>query len=199
MIPTSITTHVADGLAHLTDQFRGQPNIQAIATAFLQEVQTLENAIQFVIVQRLIQNATGIQIDGIGSIVGQPRNGLDDATYKFVIQARIRAINSKGRPEDIIQVGALATQSAVVFNDNTSVLSWELTTLQISESSVPLLGQLLFIARALDTRGVNIYSNWSNSLNFLPSSVYGTGYVQDVLSTVYGWPIQAELVAAQEV
>ena len=51
-----------------------------------------------------IDNSEGVNLDLIGRIVGQPRLGVDDVTYRFYLRARILANRSSGGPEDIYKV-----------------------------------------------------------------------------------------------
>lgn len=64
----------------------------------------IESALWQLLTQRSISTAVGSQLDAIGKLVGQARNGLSDADYARYINARIATNNSKGRVEDLITV-----------------------------------------------------------------------------------------------
>lgn len=76
-------------------------------------VQPLEDALKQVLLQRTLELAVGFQLDAIGKIVGQPRNGQDDDTYRRFCRATIAAHRSRGTNEDVLKVLDL-----VVFDDD---------------------------------------------------------------------------------
>src|SRR5690606_29928755 len=57
-------------------------------------------AVQFV---RDVAGASGAQLDEIGAVVGQPREGRDDATYRRWIHARMLINRGAGELETLIQ------------------------------------------------------------------------------------------------
>lgn len=98
-----MTDHAAEALARLPEQFR-KPRIQAVLSAFASPVQALEDALQALLTERAIDTAIGQQLDDIGAKVGQPRDGLDDETYRRYVRARIATDRSHGQFEDLIAV-----------------------------------------------------------------------------------------------
>ncbi len=75
--------------------------------------QPLEDTMQQVFLQRTIDNSVGTQLDAIGKLVGQPRNGLADDDYRRYCRAGISANRSKGTVEDLLKVIDL-----VIFDDS---------------------------------------------------------------------------------
>lgn len=106
--PAHSTDHVARGLSKFLSQFRNKPLLAALLRSYLNRVQELEDATWEVILNRLLDNAEGVQIDVIGRIVGRGRNNLGDADYKIAVRAQIRINRSSGRPEDVIDVARLS-------------------------------------------------------------------------------------------
>lgn len=89
-------------------------NITKLLTAICQAgIQPLESCLQQLLTQRSIDTAIGVNLDVIGAIVAQPRNGLDDDTYRRYCRANITAHRSKGRVEDLITVSDL-----IIFDDD---------------------------------------------------------------------------------
>src|SRR5690349_3946784 len=80
-----------------------------LATPF----QSLENTLQDLLTKRSIDTAEGAQLDVIGKLVGQPRNGLDDDTYRRYCRARIATNRSNGTNENLITITDL-----IVYDDN---------------------------------------------------------------------------------
>lgn len=94
MLATEITNHVAQALARLMQQYKGAPNLEAILTALIVQIQDLEDAIFDLDEGRQLYNGTtypaiGAQLDGIGDLVGAPRSGLTDEEYLFLILGTI--------------------------------------------------------------------------------------------------------------
>lgn len=82
--------HSPLGLARLIWQYRGeQPRLQAFLEAFLDEVQSIENAAFQVLTGVWPWTAIGNQLDVIGRIVVQPRYGMVDDEYRVFILGRI--------------------------------------------------------------------------------------------------------------
>lgn len=103
--------HVAEMIARLPGQFRSkddaQNNVEKFLTAVGGSVQDLWQAMQHVLLLRTIESANGAQLDVLGKIVKEPRNGLDDETYRRRVRARIAVHRSKGTVEDLIKVTEL--------------------------------------------------------------------------------------------
>jgi hypothetical protein len=85
-------------------QFRDKTTHQMWCEVLGQQAQDAEDAVQTLNDLLNIDVAEGVQLDVIGRIVGQPRLGLDDATYRTTIRARIQTNASDGSPEDIYPV-----------------------------------------------------------------------------------------------
>jgi hypothetical protein len=109
---TQITTHETDALGRLIQQYKGKPNIEALISVKALRMQELENAF-YAIKDRLnIATQVGVQLDRIGDIVGQPRNGItDDVIYRLFLNAKIGLNSSNGDAEKIISIWNLLSQS----------------------------------------------------------------------------------------
>lgn len=102
-----ITDHVAAALARLAQQLKDKPNIEAIFTALLGPTQSIEDVLYQLLTERTIDTAVGAQLDALGTLVGQPRNGMVDEDYRRLVRARIARNNSDGLVEDLIVVTRL--------------------------------------------------------------------------------------------
>ncbi len=103
---TQRTDYVADAQAALTDQFKRDTVIK-LGAALAKQVQDLENTIFAVLNGRTIDGAVGVQLDGLGALVGETRKGRTDALYRIRIKARIRLNLSCGTPEQILEIVTL--------------------------------------------------------------------------------------------
>lgn len=102
----AITDHADRAVARLAEQYQ-KPKIQAFLRALIHPVQALENVAWQVYTERSVDNAVGAQLDILGRIVGQPRDGYADADYRRFIRARITVNRSDGVVEDLLLITRL--------------------------------------------------------------------------------------------
>lgn len=102
-----IANHVELALARRTQQFLEKVNIERDLTILVEPVQRLEDVLYAVLTERDITNAEGIQLDALGKIVGEPRDGRVDDDYRRFVRARIRTNKSNGLVEDVLVVTRL--------------------------------------------------------------------------------------------
>lgn len=102
-----IVDHATRALAFVLSQFTDATNIRKLVRIAAGSVQDAEDAAFSLAVDRLLTTAEGAQLDQYGKIVGAPRNGLIDADYSRVLQARIKANRSNGQPDQITGVVSL--------------------------------------------------------------------------------------------
>ncbi len=88
-------------------------NIEKMVAVYAAETQEVENALFEVLVDSLITTGIGVQLDGIGVIVGETRQGLTDLKYRRVLQAAIIRNRSAGTPEEMYDVVQAALGPAV--------------------------------------------------------------------------------------
>ena len=105
-------------------QYQGRPRLLAWILSYIKRCQELENAAWDVILKRMIDNAENAQLDTIGKIVGQQRNGQLDAVYRVYITARIRINRSHGHATDIIEVLQLVEAALFSYSEFTPCTAW---------------------------------------------------------------------------
>lgn len=115
MSHTSIKTHVADATGRLLEQYKNAPNVKALIEVLAQRAQAIEDAVNSVDSGRRLANAEGQQLDGIGELVGQPRNGLDDPTYRIFLYGAIAKNNSNGTLGTVESIAMVLFQAAAIF------------------------------------------------------------------------------------
>lgn len=101
---TKKTTHVAEAIRNLIDVFEDKPKVVGLLTAFVNRIQDLENTFSDVLTKTALGNAAGAQLDLLGAIVGEARNGRTDLQYATAINARIRLLQSEGTIEDMLDL-----------------------------------------------------------------------------------------------
>lgn len=111
---TQITDYEARALDRLAAQFSGKPRIAAILNALSAEVQQVEDMLFDLLNKRSIDGGEGVQLDKLGTIVGQPRQSRTDAEYRVALRARIRINLAQGQPEEIIAAIKFATDATFV-------------------------------------------------------------------------------------
>lgn len=148
-----------DGLPVVADT-----NLKRLLAAALMGAQDLEAALQQLLTQRNILTAVGAQLDVIGKIVGQARDGLSDDDFRRYCRARIAAHKSKGATEDLIKVISLVVldDAAVV-----QVLNEGAATVRIFVHEISMADSLAAICFAFgqDTAsaGVRVVFEWGRS------------------------------------
>ncbi len=96
------TTHVSEALGHLIEQHKDQPTMKKFLTALANQIQDLEDVSFEVFLDRWLDTAVGVQLDGLGDIIGEARMGRPDAAYRLAILAQIQINFSEATPEDIL-------------------------------------------------------------------------------------------------
>ena len=110
------TTHVADGLARLTDRWRGKPAIEALLSPFLAELQEVEDQLWSMLVAT-IDTATGVQLDQLAALIGEPRLTLDDGALRTVLRARVLANRSSGSVPELVAILVLFAEDSFTLDE----------------------------------------------------------------------------------
>jgi hypothetical protein len=103
---TYLGDHCGDGQQLLLSQFKDSTNLKALLCALLDGVQDFDNACWQVLTERGLENAVGVQLDGIGQIVGLSRAGWTDAVYRKLLGAQTLVLRSRGRWQDLSAIMA---------------------------------------------------------------------------------------------
>jgi hypothetical protein len=91
---------------------KGDPsNVSKFVRVFADQIQLLENATIDVKILRQFAHAENAQLDEIGAIVDENRQGKSDAEYRIAILARINTNASRGEPERLISALRQITNS----------------------------------------------------------------------------------------
>lgn len=104
MTLTKKINHVSEALANFIEQFKNKPNFVAVTTAIVNQIQDLEEAFFELLTDRYLDVAFGVQLDGLGLIVDEDREGRGDDEYRIAIRARILLNLGDGTPEDLIEL-----------------------------------------------------------------------------------------------
>jgi len=101
--------HEQEGLDLLLAQFQDRELLAELIKAFLIQIQELEDVNASLMTEPIIDSSSGDQLDVLGRIVGQPRDGRTDEIYRLWIKARIQLNRSSGTAEEILNLVRLIT------------------------------------------------------------------------------------------
>jgi hypothetical protein len=161
-----VTDHETRGLARLIQQFQGKPRIASLLRAPLAQVQDLEDALWSLLAGRALSTAVGVQLDGLGQIVGEGRVGLGDDDYRALIRARIVANRSDGQGDTLLRLARLVLGTTVTLRlreyppASVLVVAGDPSGV-ITDSRAEIVRRLLAFAAA---GGVRVFFGWTDAL-----------------------------------
>ncbi len=98
----AVTIHEHKAPARLIERWKNKDNFRALQRTYLPEIREVENALWLVWVSRFVDYAADEQLDLLGRIVGERRQGRTDPNYRLRIKARILINKSFGTADDIL-------------------------------------------------------------------------------------------------
>jgi len=110
-LPT-IIDHVVQGLDRMLWQWKDKPNATGLIQSYLESAQEVEDVFFQLLNERGINTAIGAQLDVIGDLVGEPRLGRDDDTYRAALLNRVILNSSTATPAKMVEVVSLLTITA---------------------------------------------------------------------------------------
>lgn len=102
------------GLDRLLEQFKGKPKIEGTLSTYLTQTKDIEKTIFDLMDNRSLETSKGVQLDNIGILVGEFRNGKSDEDYRKAIKFKIGVNNSEGTPEQLMTLLYDITDSTAV-------------------------------------------------------------------------------------
>ena len=83
-------------------------DLELLVRAYVDQAQELDTAATALLVDTTIDAAAGVQLDGLGQIIGVGRSGLNDENYRALLRAYIR-VNTRGVTiPEIVEIVRLA-------------------------------------------------------------------------------------------
>ena len=89
-------------LNFLTQQYKTKEKFKAILQASAQQSNDFETALLELRDEYYLSTAIGVQLDVIGDILGLPRDGRDDESYRTLLRVKANLNISAGTPESLI-------------------------------------------------------------------------------------------------
>lgn len=168
-------------------------NISKLLAALIGPYQDLENSGQQLRTQCSISSAIGVQLDVLGRLVDQKRNGDDDETYRRRIRARIAVHRSNGLTEDLIKVADLVVYADgaqyQVDTQGVATVVVRVLGVAISEDLADIAVDFLLDAKAggvrliLESSAHDLPAEW---FRFDVGPGYDVGYFMDARDHVVG-------------
>lgn len=103
--------HIDQGLGRLTSVFSEAESLKVFLSAFLKQLEEVEEALLKLANQKDLTTVTGVWLDYIGYIVGQPRSGQDDEEYRQSLQLKISVNKSDGTHPAVSDIVKTYTES----------------------------------------------------------------------------------------
>jgi hypothetical protein len=183
-----VTEHLDQAKAHLLEQFKASTNLRALLDTYVSQIQDIEDALYGLLLGRWLDNAEGVQLDGLGDIVGEARQGRTDTDYRLAIRVRIKINLCEGAPEQIIEIFVLLTNWAVELKEYT-VAAFVLTVL----GALPATGYEYVVLISRTTGDTLINRDGEVLLGRKPTSLPFASLLSQYLQTVKPAGVQAQL------
>ena len=187
MIPR--TDHADAGLALLATQYKQQVGFEGLLGAYLAQVQEIEDVLFDVLAILTYQDAqVGEQLDLLGRLVGQPREGRTDVAYLPWIRARVIANRSSGLSDELLTVAQLVAPDTTRTLEFFYPASYLLTLSGTITSALAL--QLAAILSQVTGAGIGaqlVYSTEEDADTF----TFSSGATEET-STTQGWADDAQ-------
>jgi len=110
-VPIQQTDHQQAAKDLLPGQFENSTNLRDFIEAIVGPanpvtwtIQELEDVLFAILSDRWLSTAVGVQLDGLGEILGEGRLSADDEEYRDALYTRVIINVSQGEPERLIEV-----------------------------------------------------------------------------------------------
>lgn len=110
-----IADHTSEALARLTSQYDNATNLKALLQVDAERAQVLEEAIYGQLTKHWIADAEGLQLDKLGDILGEARQGRNDTDYRAALIVKAIFNTSSGTPNQIIEFLQIATGTTDIY------------------------------------------------------------------------------------
>jgi hypothetical protein len=159
-IPEEITNHEGEAVALLTDAHRNTVVTRGIVEVLSRRAQAFETVLWQVLDGFNLDTCVGVQLDTLGAIVKEKRNGRGDANYRNMIKIRIKVLRSRGRAVDVLEVARLLDPAAL-YHD-LGQLGWEVEIYDTDFGGDYV--KALADTRCVTSSGVLLTSDWTGEL-----------------------------------
>ena len=139
-----------DPVSRLPSQWEGSPLLQGLVRALALPPAGLVEQYEILRTAYQLDSAIGVQLDALGALLGRPRDGRDDDTYRAWLRAQELVLRSRGRPDDLLGILALTAPTAALdYSEGPGVVFLFAAPTGVS---LDTLGQILDLAKAAGVR-----------------------------------------------
>lgn len=175
-----VTDHADVAASQLTEQFRNKTRIVSLCKSWVAQAQALEDQAYTLQVQRAIATATGANLDVLGALVGQPREGRTDQHYRLWIEGRVLVNKSRGKTPQLIAIAAKLCEGPVELREYQPA-----TFIMYSNSPIPgtdgvEIAKMLKLAKAAGVAMQFVWFDVNYAFRFSPTG-------SEVLSSAHGF------------
>ena len=134
-------------------------NFELLVRSYAAEVQALDTAATEVLTLTTINGAEGVQLDGLGQIIGIERQGLDDEPYRSLLRSQIRINRSGGSIEQLNEIIRFATNTSAADAAFELVegfpADFKITYGPIIDAAIgPIAAEAMYLGKAAGVHGV---------------------------------------------
>jgi AcrR family transcriptional regulator len=134
----------------------GKPRLEAFVRALAHGCQVLEDEIAARALALGLDTANDADLDLLGSIVGERREGLDDADYRRFIAARLLARKCNGTPDELLAILELIAAPCVAVHYDMFAAGFRLYFGRSTPLADALLGRVMRFMVAIKPAGVTM-------------------------------------------
>jgi hypothetical protein len=178
------STHVQEAKRRLIEQLKGHLRTEGLIAANASRAQTVEDVAWQLFEGRWLAKAEGAQLDGIGELIGEPRNGKSDQAYMLYMRARILVNVSSGTGDQLLEVLAMVTGAENLSYHEYYPAAQVLTVHDRLDVDIAAVADILRQTRAAGVDTQIIYSPQEDveTFAFAPA-----GAVDETASATQGW------------
>ncbi len=159
-----VTTHEADAVDLLVSQYKNKVNMGKLAGIIGRRAQSIEDALWKLVTDRALTTSEGAQLDDIGAILGEERQGRDDDDYRVFLSARILLNRCSGTPEQIIAL-FVKVLSVLLPGVQAQLVEWADAAVQVLLPPTPgitddQVAELALLLKRARVAGVQGFITW---------------------------------------
>lgn len=149
-----ILNHVQQSKERLITQYKAKPNVEGLLESFVLQIQELENDLKNYNDKKSIFTAEGQHLDRWGTLLLEPRFGLNDGDYRVQLLAKIAQNFSEGTPNDLIAMfKAITRANYIVYSE---IYPAEITMTAVGVDLVSELPRVKNVLSYAKAAGVNV-------------------------------------------
>lgn len=162
--------HFLQAVDNLIEFFKNGPRNQAVMESVADQLQELENTFWDCYTGYLLGSAVGAQLDVLGAIVTETRQGRADEDYRAAIRVRIKVIRSNGRAEELLSITSGMVPSASLSYREVYPAAIEITLSTLGSTTLRTVFNMLRLAKP---GGVRLLVTYGGSMGAVDGNPLG--------------------------